>query len=211
MWQEGLVLPADRAALFGGPGATVWLTGLPGAGKSTVARLVERALVTAGRPAFLLDGDNLRHGLNRDLGFSAEDRAENVRRAGEAALLLAEAGLVALAALVSPGAAAREAVGARHREAGVPFLEVHVATPLATCRERDPKGLYRRAAAGTLVGLTGVDDPYEPPRAPALVLEPSRTPTPESAAAAVLALLGERGLVRVAEGLAARHDPPRPT
>jgi bifunctional enzyme CysN/CysC len=194
VWQEGLVSPAERAALLGGPGATVWLTGLPGAGKSTVARLVERALVTAGRPAFLLDGDNLRHGLNADLGFSAADRAESVRRAGEAALLLAEAGIVVLAALVSPDAAAREAVGARHRAVGVPFLEVHVATPLATCQERDPKGLYRKARAGQLPHFTGIDSPYEAPTDPDVHVE-TTTATPEDAVEAILAALRERGII----------------
>ena len=120
-------------------------------------------LLAAGRPAYLLDGDNLRHGLNGDLGFSAEDRAENVRRTAEVAALLADAGVVALAALVSPYRADRDAARAAHERRGLPFLEVWVSTSLEECERRDPKGLYARARAGELTGLTGVDDPYEPP------------------------------------------------
>jgi adenylyl-sulfate kinase len=186
-WHDGALTPADRAAALGFRGATVWMTGLPASGKSTLAVEIEALLVGAGRPAFRLDGDNLRHGLNGDLGFSPEDRAENVRRTAHAAALLAEAGVVALVALVSPYAADRAAARAVHEAAGVPFLEVFVSTPLAECERRDPKGLYARARAGQLQHLTGVDDPYEPPDASDVVVtgdEPL-----ETAAERVLAAL----------------------
>ncbi len=153
-------------------GATVWLTGLSGSGKSTVAVEVERTLVATGRPAYLLDGDNLRHGLNGDLGFSAEDRAENVRRVGEVARLFADAGVVAVVPVISPYAADRARVREIHDLAGLPFLEVFVDTPLEVCEARDPKGLYAKARAGELPGFTGIDDPYEAPTAPELRLTP---------------------------------------
>jgi bifunctional enzyme CysN/CysC len=167
-WHRGEVARRDRATA----GATVWLTGLSGSGKSSVAVALERLLVEAGRPAYRLDGDNLRHGLNVDLGFSARDRTENVRRVGEVAQLFAEAGVVAIVPLISPYRAGRDRARARHSAAGLPFVEVFVDTPLAECARRDPKGLYARARAGELTGLTGVDDPYEPPTSPELVLRP---------------------------------------
>jgi adenylyl-sulfate kinase len=162
VWQQGIER-TRRWEAIGHSGATVWMTGLPGSGKSTIASGVESALLAAGRSAYILDGDNLRHGLNGDLGFSAADRAENVRRTAEVSALLADAGVVVLVALVSPYRADREAARAVHEARGLPFLEVHVATPLEECERRDPKGLYARARAGQITGLTGVDDPYEPP------------------------------------------------
>jgi bifunctional enzyme CysN/CysC len=169
-------------------GVTVWLTGLSGSGKSTVATEVERQLVAAGRPAYVLDGDNVRHGLNGDLGFSAEDRAENVRRVGHVARLFADAGLVALVPLISPYRADRDAVRALHAAAGLPFVEVHVDTPIELCEVRDPKGLYAKARAGEITGFTGIDDPYEAPAAPELVLRPDDGDA-AAMAALVLALL----------------------
>jgi adenylyl-sulfate kinase len=186
-WHDGAVTAADRAAALGFKGATIWFTGLPASGKSTLAVEIEALLVGAGRPALRLDGDNLRHGLNGDLGFSAEDRAENVRRTAHAAALLAEAGVVALTALVSPYRADRATARKIHDAAGVPFFEVWVATDLAECERRDPKGLWARARAGELRGFTGVDDPYEVPAAPELELAPSRRL--DEAVGAVLALL----------------------
>jgi len=186
-WHDGAVTAADRAAALGFTGATVWMTGLPASGKSTLAVEVEALLIGAGRPALRLDGDNLRHGLNGNLGFSAEDRAENVRRTAHAAALLAEAGVVALVALVSPYAADRAAARAVHAAAGLPFLEVYVSTSLAECERRDPKGLYARARAGKLPGLTGVGDVYEVPEAPDLQIGDAE-PIP-AAAARVLAQL----------------------
>jgi bifunctional enzyme CysN/CysC len=152
-------------------GATIWFTGLPASGKSTIAVAVERALVESGRVAYLLDGDNLRHGLSDDLGFSAGDRAENIRRVGHLSRLLADAGVVALASLVSPLKSDREAARALNEAAKLPFIEVYVATTLAECERRDPKGLYARARSGELRGLTGVDAPYEPPQDADLVLD----------------------------------------
>src|SRR5919108_5138675 len=171
VWQRGQVDRAQRWAALGHGGATVWFTGLPASGKSTVAAGVEAHLLEQGRSAYILDGDNLRHGLNGDLGFSAADRAENVRRTAEVSALLADAGVVVLVALVSPYRADRAAARAAHERRELPFLEVHVATPLEECERRDPKGLYARARAGELKHLTGVDDPYEPPDAPDVVVE----------------------------------------
>lgn len=150
---------------------TVWFTGLPGAGKTTLAMHLEARLVDRGLAAFVLDGDNLRHGLCKDLGFSDDARSENIRRTAEVCRLFNEAGVIALSALVSPlavqRAMARDIVGAQR------FFEIHVATPLAVCELRDPKGLYRRARAGTLKGLTGIDGLYEMPSAPAIRLDTS--------------------------------------
>lgn len=182
---------APRAERWGATrlgGVTVWFTGLSGSGKSTVAGAVGRLLGASGRAWYLLDGDNLRHGLNGDLGFDKASREENVRRTGEVALLMADAGLAVLCPLVSPYRADRDQLRARHAAAGLPFVEVFVDTPLALCEERDPKGLYRRARAGELTGLTGVDDPYEAPAHPELVLHPG--PGAEEMAARVLEVMG---------------------
>ncbi|MHA3024112.1 adenylyl-sulfate kinase [Mycobacterium sp. BMJ-28] len=152
-------------------GATIWFTGLPASGKSTLAVAVERALVESGRVAYLLDGDNLRHGLSDDLGFSAGDRTENIRRVGHLTRLLADAGVVALAALVSPLRSDREIARSLNDAAKLRFIEIHVATPVEECARRDPKGLYARATAGELKGLTGVDAPYEAPESADLVVD----------------------------------------
>ncbi|MGJ6126792.1 adenylyl-sulfate kinase [Mycolicibacterium sp. Y3] len=160
-----------RWSKTGQRGATIWFTGLPASGKSTLAVAVERALVEAGRVAYLLDGDNLRHGLSDDLGFSAGDRTENIRRVGHLTRLLADAGVIALAALVSPLRSDREIARSLNAAAKLPFIEVHVATPVEECARRDPKGLYARANAGELKGLTGVDAPYEAPEAADLVVD----------------------------------------
>ncbi len=186
VWHETVVARGDRWAAHGLRGATVWFTGLSGAGKSTVANAVAAALLAARRPAYLLDGDNIRHGLNADLGFSAADRTENVRRIGEVARLMADAGLVVLAPVISPYRAGRDAVRSAHAAAGLDFFEVHVDTPLAECEARDPKGLYARARAGTLTGMTGIDDPYEPPETAELVIAPGPV---DGQVAAVLGLL----------------------
>jgi bifunctional enzyme CysN/CysC len=166
----------QRWAATGTDGATVWLTGLSGSGKSTIAVALEAQLLAAGTAAYMLDGDNLRHGLNGDLGFSAEDRAENVRRAGEVAQLFADAGVVAVVPLISPYRADRDRVRERHEAAGLRFLEVFVDTPIEVCEQRDPKGLYAKARAGEITGFTGVDDPYEPPARPDLHLDGSLSP-----------------------------------
>jgi len=189
VWHPSHIDRADRVSGTGQRGATVWLTGLSGSGKSTVAIAVERLLVARGQVAYVLDGDNLRMGLNGDLGFSAEDRTENVRRVGEVARLFADAGAVALVPLISPYRAGRERARAAHEAAGVPFVEVFVDTPIELCEQRDPKGLYAKARAGEITGFTGVDDPYEAPEAPELRLTPDAGDA-EAMAAQVLALLG---------------------
>jgi len=165
-WHEGVVERPQRWESIGHRGATVWFTGLPASGKSTISAAVEARLVREGRPAYRLDGDNLRHGVCGDLGFSAEDRDRNVRRTAEVARLFADAGLVAIVSVVSPYAAARAFARELHERDGLRFVEVFVNTPLEVCEARDPKGLYARARAGELRGFTGVDDPYEPPRDP---------------------------------------------
>jgi adenylyl-sulfate kinase len=187
VWHPGLIGRDHRAVALGHRGATIWLTGLSGSGKSTVAMHAERILVDAGRPAYVLDGDNLRHGLNADLGFSDEDRAENVRRVGEVARLLADAGVVVLVPVISPFRAGRQMVRDAHAAAGLSFAEVFVDTPIEECERRDPKGLYAKARAGE-VALTGIDSPYEPPLSPELVLTPADG-DPVAQAQLVLALL----------------------
>ncbi|MGI8761115.1 MAG: adenylyl-sulfate kinase [Jatrophihabitantaceae bacterium] len=169
VWHSGAVSREQRATV----GATVWLTGLSGSGKSSIAVELERRLVASGRPAYVLDGDNLRHGLNRNLSFSPADRTENVRRVAEVAALMADAGLVAIVSLVSPYRADRHAARAAHEAAGLPFVEVFVDTPLEMCEQRDPKGMYAKARAGEIVGFTGVDAPYEAPQSPELLLRPA--------------------------------------
>jgi bifunctional enzyme CysN/CysC len=165
VWHDSLLTRAARFSQQGFSGACVWMTGLSGAGKSTLGVALEASLVASGRPAYRLDGDNLRHGLCHGLGFADADRRENVRRAGEAAFLLADAGLVAIVCLISPFAADR--ASARARMGDLPFFEVYVSTPVGACRARDPKGLY----AARTAGLTGVDAPYEPPLAADIVLD----------------------------------------
>ena len=171
VWHESEVPRAERWAATGVRGATVWLTGLSGSGKSTVASALTTLLTEQGVLTYTLDGDNLRHGLNGDLGFSADDRTENVRRVGEVARLFADAGVVTLVPLISPYRAGRDHARALHEAAGLPFVEVFVDTPIEICEQRDPKGLYAKARAGELKGFTGIDDPYEAPLTPELVLE----------------------------------------
>ncbi|HEV7202988.1 MAG TPA: sulfate adenylyltransferase subunit CysN [Jatrophihabitans sp.] len=186
VWHGGSVQRAERATR----GMTVWLTGLSGSGKSSVAAELERRLVASSRPAYLLDGDNLRHGLNADLGFSVDDRAENVRRVGEVAKLLADAGVVSIVSLVSPYAVDRDRARAAHAEAGLPFVEIFVDTPLEICEARDPKGMYAKARAGEIKNFTGIDDPYEAPESPHLRLRPEDGD--EAAQAALVLELVER-------------------
>jgi bifunctional enzyme CysN/CysC len=173
-WQAFDVDRSTRAALKGQKPAIVWLTGLSGAGKSTIANLVEGKLTAQGRHCYVLDGDNVRHGLNRDLGFTAEDRVENVRRVAEVARLMADAGLIVIVSLISPFA--RERMMARQIAGETDFVEVYVSAPLAVCETRDPKGLYRKAREGVLVNFTGIDAPYEAPDAADVVLDTSTIP-----------------------------------
>ena len=193
-WQGTRMTRERRWQSLGHGGATLWFTGLPGAGKSTVAAAVEERLLQAGQPAFLLDGDNLRHGLNGDLGFDEVARTENVRRTAHVARLLAESGTVALVSLVSPYAADRQAAAALHEADDLGFLEIFVDAPLELCEQRDPKGLYARARSGELAGMTGVGAPYEAPAEPDLVLG-SFQETVEEEVERVMELLVERGLI----------------
>ena len=171
-WHQSKLTRPARWELIKHRGATVWLTGLSASGKSTVAAALEERIAREGQPAYLLDGDNLRHGLCSDLGFAAEDRAENVRRVAEVARLFADAGIIAIASLISPYAADREQARRIHAESGIDFLEVFVNTPLSECERRDPKGLYARAREGVITGFTGIDAPYEEPRRPDVELRP---------------------------------------
>jgi adenylyl-sulfate kinase len=168
-----------------GTGVTLWFTGLSGSGKSTIAELVAAELVGSGQAAYILDGDKLRRGLNADLGFSAADRAENVRRVGEVARILADAGCVALVPVISPYREDRDAVRRIHEESGLAFVEVHMSASLQVCEQRDPKGLYAKARAGELANFTGVSDPYEIPLNPDLELDTAEL-SPEDALRAVL-------------------------
>lgn len=169
VWHSGHVDASERRRLLGQEAVTLWLTGLSAAGKSTLAFALERRLLEAGRVAYVLDGDNVRHGLNSNLGFSHADRSENIRRVAEVARLMNDAGLIVVTAFISPyredRAMARRIIGDGQ------FREVHVATPLAVCESRDPKGLYRKARAGAVAEFTGVSSPYEAPEAPELVID----------------------------------------
>lgn len=188
VWHPSAIGRAERWSALSVRGAVVWLTGLSGSGKSTVAVEVEARLVAAGQPAIVLDGDNLRLGLNADLGFSAADRSENIRRVSEVAVLAAEAGLVALVPLISPYRADRDAARARVEAAELRFVEVFVDTPIEECERRDPKGLYARARSGEIRGFTGIDDPYEAPVNPELTLGTGAGGPAEMADAVLVAL-----------------------
>jgi adenylylsulfate kinase len=159
----------ERKQLKGHRGAVLWFTGLSACGKSTIANTVDHLLHSQGKHTYLLDGDNIRHGLNKNLGFSAEDRAENIRRIGEVARLFADAGIITSTAFISPYRADRDAVRELLPEGE--FIEIYVKASLETCEARDPKGLYKKARAGEIKGFTGIDDPYEEPEKPELVLD----------------------------------------
>jgi bifunctional enzyme CysN/CysC len=191
-WQALTIGPEQRAALKGQAAAILWLTGLPGAGKSTIADIVEKQLLAAGRHTMLLDGDNMRHGLNRDLGFTDADRVENIRRVGEVARLMTEAGLIVVCSFISPFRAERRMV--RELAAPTSFFEIFVDTPLDECIRRDPKGLYAKAKAGRIENFTGVGSPYEPPEAPEIRVETTSTP-PEAAARYILEELRRREII----------------
>lgn len=179
-WELGDVAVAQRASLLGQEPVTLWLTGLSGSGKSTLAQALERRLVELGRPCYRLDGDNLRHGLNRDLGFSPEDRHENIRRVAEVARLMNDAGLIVITAFISPyrhdRAMARQVIGADR------FVEVYLSTDLATCERRDPKGLYAKARRGEIAEFTGIDAPYEAPAEAEVVMDTGSLTIAEAAA-----------------------------
>jgi adenylylsulfate kinase len=191
-WHEGSVSRDERQNLLNQKGVTVWMTGLSASGKSTIACILEQMLLHKKKSAYRLDGDNIRMGLNKNLGFSAEDRAENIRRIGEVAKLFTDAGVIAITSFISPYKKDRDAVRAGMK-AGE-FVEVYVHVSLAEAEKRDPKGLYKKARAGQLKGFTGIDDPYEAPDKPEILIETEKA-SPADAAATILAYLEQRGFL----------------
>ncbi len=191
-WHERQVGREERETLLKQNGALIWMTGLSGSGKSTIAYTLEHALVQRGHLSYVLDGDNIRHGLNKNLGFTAEDRTENIRRIGEVGKLFVDTGVVTVTAFISPyradRAIARETVGEGC------FFEVFCDTPLEVCEERDPKGLYKKARAGEIKGFTGIDDPYEAPEKPELVIDTSKV-SPQDAAIMMIEMLEKAGKI----------------
>ena len=194
-WHEGHVERKDREDLLRQKGATIWFTGLSGSGKSTVAFTVEHALVERGHLAYVLDGDNIRHGLNKNVGFSPEDREENIRRIGEVAKLFADTGVLTFTSFISPYRKDRDQARKIHEEAGLPFIEVFVSAPLEVCEQRDPKGLYQKAREGKIPEFTGISAPYEEPLKPEIVLDVAKL-SPQESAAEVINRLVERKLLR---------------
>ncbi|MDB5970912.1 MAG: Adenylyl-sulfate kinase [Hydrocarboniphaga sp.] len=193
-WHAGEVTRAERGQLLGQKGATIWFTGLSGSGKSTVAVALEKVLHAQGRLVYRLDGDNVRLGINKNLGFSAEDRTENIRRIGEIAKLFVDAGVIVLSSFVSPYRADRDVVRKLHADGGMDFIEVYVEVPLAEAEKRDPKGLYKKARAGEIKNFTGISDPYEAPEAPELVLH-SAEMSLELEVETLLTMLKNRGIL----------------
>jgi len=196
-WHEGHIERGDRESHLGQHGVTVWLTGLSGSGKSTIAVAAERALIERGRLAYVLDGDNIRHGLNRNLGFSPEDRTENIRRIGEVARLFTDAGLIVFSSFISPYRADRDAVRALMPDGD--FVEVYVDASLETCESRDVKGLYQKARAGEIPEFTGISAPYEEPERPELVIDTNRQ-TIEQSVAQVVSYLQDKGYLSAPGG-----------
>ena len=170
-WQDGEISREDRFNILSQRGATIWFTGLSGSGKSTIAVALERALYNFGKLSYRLDGDNVRLGINKNLGFSEADRKENIRRIGEVAKLFGDAGVLALSSFISPYKGDRDEVRALHEATGLEFIEVFVDCSLAVAEERDPKGLYKKARAGEIKNFTGIDDPYEAPENPEIHLK----------------------------------------
>lgn len=193
-WHAGQVSRSERQALLGQTGATVWLTGLSGSGKSTIAVAAERILVSRGRLAYVLDGDNIRHGLNNNLGFSPEDRSENIRRIGEVAKLFTDVGVLVFASFISPYRSDRDAVRALMEAGG--FVEVLVDASLERCEQRDVKGLYQKARAGEIPEFTGISAPYEAPERPELVLD-TDVQTVEESAGELVGYLEKKGYLDV--------------
>lgn len=195
VWHEGDLTRERRWTSLRATGATVWFTGLSASGKSTIAASLEGRLVERGVHCYRLDGDNIRHGLNRNLGFSAEDRAENIRRIAEVAKLFADSGCLALTSFISPYRADRDLARKLHADASIAFIEVFVDTPIEVCESRDPKGLYKKARAGQIKGFTGIDDPYEAPLRPELTLR-TEGRSIESCVEEVTGELVKRAIVR---------------
>lgn len=198
-WHEGHVNRKVREALLKQKGCTIWMTGLSASGKSTLAFTLEHALVQRNRLAYVLDGDNIRYGLNKNLGFTAEDREENIRRIGEVAKLFADAGFITMTSFISPYRRDRQIVRDMFEEVGLFFAEVFVDTPLEICEQRDPKGLYKRARKGEIKNFTGIDDPYEEPENPDLVIKSGEL-TPQEGAMKILGYLVEKGFLMLPNG-----------
>ncbi len=193
-WQDGLISRDDRSRILGQNGTTLWFTGLSGSGKSSIAVALESALFDMGRLAYRLDGDNVRLGINKNLGFTAVDRAENIRRIGEIAKLFVDAGIIVLSSFVSPYRADRDSVRNLHQESNMNFLEIFVDVPLSVAENRDPKGLYKKARAGEIKNFTGIDDPYEPPDMPDLILNTNKMSIDEEVKA-ILIMLKEKKII----------------
>ncbi|HEX4054850.1 MAG TPA: adenylyl-sulfate kinase [Tepidisphaeraceae bacterium] len=192
-WHEGSVTREERQRLLNQKGVTVWMTGLSASGKSTIACILEQMLLHKKKHAYRLDGDNIRMGLNKNLGFSAEDRTENIRRIGEVAKLFTDAGVIAVTSFISPYKKDRDAVRAGMKPGE--FIEVYVQVSLSEAEKRDPKGLYKKARAGQIKGFTGIDDPYEAPEKPEILIETEKTKA-EDAAKRILVYLEEQGYLR---------------
>ncbi len=193
VWHEPLISRTQRWNKHGLSGATVWLTGLSGSGKSTIANELARELMNTSRLAYILDADNLRHGLSAGLGFSDDDRAENIRRVAEVACLFADAGIVAIVPIISPFIASREHARKIHTDNELRFVEVHVATPVEECERRDTKGLYSKVRSGEMTGLSGVDSVYEPPKSPEVVVGANKETLEQSVAMIMTKLLTKAG------------------
>jgi adenylylsulfate kinase len=192
-WHEGTVSREERQQLLNQKGITVWMTGLSASGKSTIACILEQMLLHKKKHAYRLDGDNIRMGLNKNLGFSAEDRAENIRRIGEVAKLFTDAGVIAITSFISPYKKDRDAVRAASKPGE--FIEVYVQVSLAEAEKRDPKGLYKKARAGQIKGFTGIDDPYEAPEKPEILIETEKH-KPADAAQVILDYLEKNGYLK---------------
>jgi adenylyl-sulfate kinase len=197
-WHHTHVDRKERERLLGQRGCTIWFTGLPSSGKSTTAFTLEHELIRRGFAAYVLDGDNVRHGLNKDLGFSAQERAENIRRIAEVAKLFADAGVITMTSFISPYRKERDFARKLHSNIGLAFVEIFVHTPIEVCEARDPKGLYKMARRGELRGFTGIDDPYEPPVDPEIVIDAAKN-SPGEITAEIIAFLIDSGLL-VSEG-----------
>jgi adenylylsulfate kinase len=200
-WHSTHVDRKDRERLLGQKGCTIWFTGLPSSGKSTTAFTLEHELVGFGYLSYVLDGDNVRFGLNKNLGFSAQDREENIRRIGEVAKLFTDGGMITLTSFISPYRRDRDLARKIHNDAGLCFVEVFVDTPIEICEIRDPKGLYKKARLGEITGFTGINDPYEPPLNPEIVIRTAEDP-PHVITAQILSFLKTNGILTVGENRA---------
>ena len=193
-WQDGEISRTDRESLIQQKGATLWFTGLSGSGKSTIAIALEKALYKRNTLSYRLDGDNIRLGINKNLGFSAEDRAENIRRIGEISKLFADCGTLSLSSFISPYRQDRDNVRDLHKQSGIHFVEVYVDCSLEVAESRDPKGLYKKARGGKIKNFTGIDDPYEPPKNPEIHLKTDQM-TLEQEINAIILYLEQQGII----------------